>query len=114
MEETTLKPANAVIRIPKEYPINYLIMRRKDSTHIRVNLYRFITGFNFKVTDKGLEFSVFFDEEQLEPAEGAIAIEYFINTSIHIPIEWPGGITPTKTCKLNRTCDGDAQVIVYH
>lgn len=97
---------------PKDFPVNYLVTKKDDSTIFCVSLCPLVTNFSLSTSEKGLDCIIYFDQAENELYKGAISIEYFRDTAFHIPYEWPSTKTyPTLQLALTSR---EATITILH
>lgn len=87
-DETPQRQESNTILIPKNYPINYLRTDFLDSSLIRIPRPGLESSLCATLKPDGVEVKLSFANQQLTH-RGAISIEYFRDTSLHIPFTWP-------------------------
>lgn len=111
-DDTPQRHENNTILIPKDYPINYLRTDCLDSTIIRIPLSGLESCLCATLKSDGVEVKLSFTNEQLTHS-GAISIEYFRETSLHIPFAWSSNNQQHRLLELVRTRDEYVITILY-
>lgn len=103
---TTIKKA-------KDFPVNYLTEKSKETTVFRIALCPLVTTVGITITEKGIDCKLCFDQEWHNEIRGAISLEYFRDTDFHIPfVRDQNDSTPSAS--LVRTNDHEATITVFN
>lgn len=111
-DETPQDCKSNTILIAKDYPINYLRTDFLDSTIIRIPRPGLESSLCATLKPDGVEVELSFTNEQLTH-RGAISIEYFRDTSLHIPFTWSPIEEQHRNLQLVHTLDEYVINIIY-